>query len=166
MMYDSVFEGNSSAVGFPSGKGGRYALRTHMWLGMSSVGEHKEGVWEFFSFLLRDSFQRDLWIPVREDILIEKIDEEIDLVARKTMRFGFFDENGNESFIECSSPPAGLKDDILDVIDHIDCLSEYNEFVYSIVIDEASAYFDGTITAEEAADRIQSRVDIYISEQE
>ena len=40
----------------------------------------------------------------------------------------------------------------------------YNEDVAQIVLDEGTAYFEGKYTVYEAAERIQNRVTIYLSE--
>ena len=40
----------------------------------------------------------------------------------------------------------------------------YNEDISQIVLDEGAAFFNGTHTAEEAAERIQNRVTLYLSE--
>ena len=49
----------------------------------------------------------------------------------------------------------------------LSCSTIENSFpneLWSIIYEEASEYFAGNITAEEAAERIQNRSEIYVSE--
>ena len=48
---------------------------------------------------------------------------------------------------------------------NIDSPVQYDNKVYEIVEEEAQSYFEGKQTAQEAADMMQNRIQIYISEQ-
>lgn len=166
---DTLFRKKCTAVGFPSSKGGRYALFPYMSLGMASTSENKEGVWEFFSFLLRDEYQRELGdlyrcLSMRNDILKEYIVNSIQSAPDIQKAIVIYRENGQED-AECQPPSPDMESRAWDIINNIDCVAEYDEFIYSIVTDEAAAFFAGERSAEEAAEIIQSRVSIYVAEQ-
>ena len=52
-----------------------------------------------------------------------------------------------------------------DFILSIDSSVQYDNKIYEIVDEEAQSYFEGKQTAQEAADMMQNRIQIYISEQ-
>lgn len=167
---DTLFGKKCTVSGFPSSKGGRQALSPYMSLGMASTSENKEGVWEFFSFLLRDEYQRELGdlyrcVPLRNDILKECIADSIQNTPEKFKAIAILREDGPEETAECQPPSPDMESRAWDIINNIDCVAEYNEFIYSIVTDEAAAFFAGERSAEESAEIIQSRVSIYVAEQ-
>lgn len=69
------------------------------------------------------------------------------------------------------APPGGAKmtdedaQRFLALLNEIDNVAIYDETVLGIIDEEASAFFAGEKTAEETASIIQSRVQLYVSEQ-
>ena len=54
---------------------------------------------------------------------------------------------------------------VLDLINSTTRIYEYDEAIYDIIVDRASAFFSGSQTAQEAAKAIQSRAFLYVNEQ-
>ena len=57
-----------------------------------------------------------------------------------------------------------LKEEALDIIGRIDCVDSCDDALYELVLREATPFFQGGLTAEQAAENIQSKVSIYLSE--
>ncbi len=53
---------------------------------------------------------------------------------------------------------------VLNYLDTVNQIGNYNDSVRNIIFEEAAAYFSGQKTAAEVADIIQSRVQIYVNE--
>ena len=70
--------------------------------------------------------------------------------------------NGVEMALEPMKPEETAE--LIDYLYKLDSLCIYNETIYNIVMEEAAGFLEGQKTAEEVADVIQSRVEIYVSE--
>lgn len=115
------------------------------------------GCWEFLkSFLAMDYQQtvetQGLGIPIRRDAMTRSTEDEILLIA--------------QAYGVSEDAVADLEAQAIQTIETASIMSNGNEAVFSILQEEAQAYFAGDKTAEQAADNIQSRVSIYLAEQE
>lgn len=136
-----------SMIGYPTNvedsNGGRF--QPEYTLSISANSAMKEQIWEFFQMMLDEDAQENLYssLPVRK--------EAFDLFAKEAM-------NAN-TFI--------TQTDIDTIKNHIENIHESmysNEQIYNIIYEEAQAYFTGEKSAQDAADTIQSRVTLYLSE--
>ena len=157
-------------VGFPSDNGSGSALYPNLQLTMNSSSKVKEGCWEFMRYFLTDEYQKN--IDGAWPVSMTKMNE---LAEKSKKKPTYVDENGKEVEYddtwyvgdeEITIPP--MTDDevneILDFINSIDQVGNANEEVASIIYEEAEAFFSGQKSAEEVADIIQSRVQIYVNE--
>ena len=130
-------------IGFPAenGSGSFFACST-LHLGISSDSDKKELAWEFLKTALSSIYQEELanslYVPVRKDIMESRLQKE---VASKIVQ---------EQYLQMVSQPL--------------VFIGYNEEISEIILEEGEAYFSGQRTAEEAAERIQNRVTLYLSE--
>lgn len=138
---------------------------------MSANSKNKELCWEFMQSMLSDEYQESLeWsLPVSRKAFAK-------LAEEATKPETYIDENGKEveqpfyiwrgnEDIEIPQMPMSFADELEAYIDGITVYSYYDTQIYNIVDEETGMYFSGDQTAEKAAEMIQSRVTLYLSEQ-
>lgn len=161
-------------IGYPvaegaDGNGGCFSA--YNTLAMSANSEHKDIVWSFIESMLSDDYQNNLeWsLPVKRSAF-KKMAEE----AMKPLTYT--DENGKEveqdnviyrgdEEIKIPNMPQSYADEVEAYIDGIRVRNYYDDQIYNILTEESSMYFSGDQTAEKAAEMIQSRASLYLSEQ-
>jgi len=160
-------------VGYPTGmegsNGGKFM--PEYTISASSNSAFKDQVWEFCQQMLSEDAQESVeWtLPVRK--------EAFDKMAANALKPDTYtDEDGNEveipftiyrgdEEVEMPLPTQADIDGIKSYIENIKETFYYNEQIYNIVSEEAQKYFSGDQTSQAAADMIQSRASIYLSEQ-
>ena len=186
-MYEVVFNGDYSFIGFPQedgSVGSSFSLGNG--IAMSSTCKDKEGAW---------SFMRECLVPqyanVDEEYMIggynlstNKADFEkmVEMAMKKEYQL---DVNGNQVLDENGQPievpkySYGFNDLMVDVYattqeqydqfmalyNAIDSISTYDENIYNIVNEVAGGYFNGDKTVQDTAKQIQDRVTLYVNEQ-
>ncbi len=160
-----------SLVGLASmdekGNGGRFT--GFATVGMCRESLYKEEIWEFFKFCLseevQDSLQNDMIVgmPVNRASLAKYAQKALEEPDPSNGN-AFFDI-GNE---EIPLGPATQEemDFFLGYIEGIRSMDLSNNHISDIMDEEAQMFFAGDQTAEQAAQNIQSRVSLYLSEQE
>jgi len=161
---DGAYCGNAVTLGFPSVNNG-IAVSPYLNLGMSANSESKDGVWRFFEYLLSDEYQSDLRkaLPLKKNVLNARLESLIEK-ASGTSRVMGFDENTLVE-IPCSPPSSVQKEEALRILSRIDCVDYCDNELYDLALREATPFFEGGISAEKAAENMQSKVSIYLSEQ-
>ena len=159
-----------SLVGFPSDNGSGAAIYPNLQLTMSADSKVKDGCWEFIRYFLTDEYQKTVdsaW-PISKT----RIDELAEQAKKKPT---YTDENGKEVEYddtwyvgETEVIINPMTDDsvnkIVNYMESITQIGNYNDSIRNIINEEAAAYFSGQKTAAEVADIIQSRVQIYVNE--
>lgn len=180
---DQYFGGSCSYVGYPTRSGSGSVLMLSNGYAMSAGCENKEAAWEFLRMFLEPEYQRQQYnLPLRRDVLDEQIqaaaieyekdekgeyrlDEEGNRIPVSRGGMGMSDEYGNMVEFEL----YGLTDEQIDrfmkVIESADKSVDLNTRIYSIVREEASAFFAGQKSPEEVAKLIQTKVSLYLGEQ-
>lgn len=186
-MYEVVFNGDYSFIGFPQENG---SVGSSFSLGngiaMSSTCKDKEGAWSFMRECLMPQYAN-----VDEEYMIggynlstNKADFEkmVEMAMKKEYQL---DENGNQVLDENGQPievpkyTYGFNDLTVDVYattqeqydqfmalyNAIDSISTYDENIYNIVNEVAGGYFNGDKTVQDTAKQIQDRVTLYVNEQ-
>lgn len=168
VAWDKVFDGKTTLKGFPSSKGTGVSARAQIRVGVSAESEYQREALGFIDFLLSDEYQRvaemNQYLPVVDEKMEENILASIEEYTNEPLCLMQYDM-GVENILECSPPRESTFEDVRSLIDRIDRIDGADESVYAIIMDEAAAYFAGDKTAQEAAELIQSRVSIYVSEQ-
>ena len=168
---DAIFRGEPRFVGFPSDSGSGIALEPFLRLGMSSASPNKEAVWKFFRFLLSDGYlTREKWN--------ETPGESYCLMCIPTTRSAFdfrmsvwlenqlsvnASEYGNPDQEIVAGPETGAR--ILALTAQSSSLYEYDQALLDMILDAAGAYYAGDRSAEDVAKLIQSKANLYLSEQ-
>lgn len=168
------FDGPIVYKGFPTQDGGTgSAFTAEYQFGIRSTGENIEAAW---------SFVRTLLLPETQDHIAQTVGVGIPLrmdSIQKMMEEKQQDEQANYTIpSDIPFPPTpeqtsyfsrGLTqqecNDFMALILATDTMFRYDGAVYSIVFEEADAFYNGMRNAEEAAALIQSRVQTYLAEQ-
>ena len=130
-------------IGFPGdGEYGSFFDVDQLHFAISANSDKKDLAWEFIRLALTKKNQEmicDSWhLPIRQDVMDARIETVVGNVSDR------------QRFRQLIQKPLRFT-----------C---YNETLHQIVTEEGEAYLDGQRTAEEAAERIQNRVTLYLSE--
>ncbi len=179
-LCESLFNGPVSFVGHPRLDG---ACGSSFYIGSESVPiamttscKDKEGAWSFLRELLlpQESLPKTTEQLGRTYILsafpINRQDFESLAqlsMAEMEMRIGrsFSDESGNYFSVTFTPLTQAEYDQIMELYNAIDSLYAEDADVMDAVLSEAAVYFSGDISLDEAASRIQKRVQLYLDEQ-
>ena len=130
-------------IGFPTESGsGSFFECTTLHLGISANSQKKSLAWEFVKLAVSQETQQQLsrrmYMPVRRDAMEAQV------------KAAGSDEAVQRQYFQLVSQPL--------------VFIGYNADVAEIILEEGTACFDGKRTVEEAAERIQNRVTLYLSE--
>ncbi len=157
-------------VGFPGNEGTTGVIYPYIQMAISEDCEHPEEAWAFMRQFYTYEGQRDMGygLPVNLTVMDE-------WMAQAQEKPYWTDENGDkieydetywigdqEIIIEPLSAERAqeIKEYALSVTD----IYYFDSSIIDIIVEEASPFFAGQKTAEQAADIIQSRVQIYVNE--
>lgn len=155
-----------TAVGFPCDEGSGSTFEIDTGFAISSLN-NREGAWKFVRTLLLPDYQdyTDSF-SVRNDSQEKK--------AKKAMTPDperVFDPITLMGHMMLSSGVSGIGEPSREDIDKVNAVissavsvHKYNPTVNDIISEEAARYFSGAISSKEAAEAIQGRVQIYLSE--
>ena len=179
-MYNLMFEEDGvTPIGYPTsdGKPGVY-LSGNETYGISSQSANKDGAWKFMESLVSEETSIHSWgFPSRKNELEEMFKEACEPQYQ-------YDENGEIEKDAEGNPVQSPKttwgydnweaeiyaageeeiEGIRQLIEIARPLSRESEEIYSIIGEEAAPYFAGQKSAAEVAKIIQSRIQIYVSE--
>ena len=123
-------------------------------MGICRSSQQQELAWEFIRQALTAEYQRALaerwYLSVRGDIMEAQLQGEIVPLLPEDEENEALDEAVAEQYRRLVSQPL--------------VFIGYNEELSGIILEEGEAYFTGQRTVEEAAERIQNRVTLYLSE--
>ncbi|MFA9377721.1 MAG: ABC transporter substrate-binding protein [Lachnotalea sp.] len=172
-VYEAMYGEPITFIGYPSETGNGSAISSgNIIFGMSSKSKNKDGAWEFIRKFMMNDYQTssNLWgFPILKSALEAKLN------AAMTPEY-YEDETGKQA--EQSKTSWGYDDFNVDIyaatqeevdavknlIDNANGTYQYNSNMYSIISEEAAAYFSGQKTSKDVADVIQSRLQIYVNE--
>ena len=124
-------------------------------VGISSQSPNKEICWEFIKFMLKNA---SVDAPAGAPITMENgIPMYMPLLKEKIERV----QNSDEYPVKLTDEDA---ERFLTLLDTIDTIAEYDTNIVTIITSESGAFFNGDKTAEEVANLIESKVNIYLSE--
>lgn len=172
-MYNVLYGGNMVFKGFPCESKKGSAMIVDSGLAMSSKCKDKEGAWEFMSILLSEDYQRSSWFwgfPTNKAVFDEKVKEAMTPTT-------YVDDNGttveepkmewyvNNTPVTVYAMTEQEYDMFMDLLKDADRLMTYDSSIMQIISEEAGVFFAGQKTAQECANVIQSRVELYVNEQ-
>ncbi len=179
-VYEAQFGEPVTFVGYPTADGSAGCMMyADTRYGIVSKSDNKDGAWAFIeSYLTNDAGDRYSWgIPTRKELFEEMITE-------MTTPDYVLDENGEPMLDENGEPmisgTSSMSSDGWEYTYHTPTMEDaqvlrdlvavakpmgfMNEELTNILLEEVEAYFAGEKTVDEVANIIQSRAQIYISE--
>ncbi len=131
-------------------------------ISVSSQTNYKEEIRSFIDYMLSPEYQKTLsWeMPVNRNVFREKGAEAVN----STEEYEKYYYLASEEF-EIGYPTQEEIDRMEAYIDGLSRSRTYDESIYEIVYEEADMFLKGDQSAQQAADMIQSRVSLYLSEQ-
>lgn len=183
-MYNEIFQGDYTCIGFPTvdGKSG-HALMASEAYGITTKSGKKEGAWEFLEGILTEEESENAWhsgFPTMKSKLEEMAKKAVtpDYVTDENGEI-MKDENG-EAIISSGTSSVGYEDGWSytyrqttqeEVDKAMELMNEakpvnYNgdDEISKIITEEAEAFFKGQKSVDEVAGIIQNRINIYVGE--
>lgn len=165
-LLNSCFSGEAQFVGFPTGSGSGFGIAPCERLGMSASSLHKEGVWEFFRFLLSyDAARTFIGLPSAEPVYTKALDKVIAKAVENLPSAWGASSGGPVEFSGTPVEAEAMRAQVNAMLEKADCIAVCDSTVLDIVAGCAQAYFQGGKPVEEVVREIQSKVGIYLSEQ-
>ncbi|MCH5349418.1 MAG: extracellular solute-binding protein [Oscillospiraceae bacterium] len=169
--YERGYFGDTvTTVGFPSvsGEPGS-AIFVNSGFAISARSDDPDGAWQFVRTLLLPEFQNETGdFPVRVSALENKAKKEMNVSDEDSyspiISMGDWSLSSTKFISEIGKPAKEDIDRINALVTSVSRLELYNSTIREIVNEEASAYFAGSRSAEQAAELIQNRVKLYLNE--
>jgi len=161
LSFKAWFGGEIIFKGHPAENREGNSVYLHSNKAISANCKDVDAAWEFLRIFFSEDYQRKMntWtFPVNNTIFEEKLED----AMKPTGIFTYTAEDKRVS-IDPLSPKDILM--IKEVVNNINQIKSIDDVVWNIINESATDYFNGIITAEDAARIIQNRVSIYISEQ-
>lgn len=168
--------GDYTFIGFPGGSGeaagsGAGALiRGENLMALSAVSENREGAWDFARYYLTEEYQKSLEssLPVSRQIFEEWAREE-------TLCPYYMDESGEKVEYDLNLYQDGKNvvvlpldqrqlEDMITYVESVTAIPFEDTYVLNIINEELGSYFSDQKGAEDVAAVIQSRVQLYVQE--
>ncbi len=178
--YPEMFQTPVTYIGYPTTEGSGCIADCSGALALSAQSANKEAAWEFIEYHLeRQSDSKAVWgFSTRKSVLDRQMEEAM------TVSY-YLDDEGNPILDADGNPiPYGdnivmLDDDewltlhtpteeemqfVMELIESASKVQGTNSKITEMILEEAQSFFQGQKSAEEVADIIQSRVQLYMDE--
>ena len=181
MMYDAMFGGEATFIGFPTESGtGNMLYFSDSGYAMSSKCANKDAAWQFLRQFFTEEYQskRSWAFPSNKAAFDKKLTEAMTPEYEKDAEGNFIlDENGEKIeviqgswgwgsiTVEMRAINQQEADRILELINTTTKSYKSDESILEIVREEAAAFFEGQKSAEDVAKLIQSKATLYVNEQ-
>lgn len=177
----AMFHEPITAIGYPSANANGVRVYGFDAVCISETSANKEAAWSFIETLLAEKVQEDerKWsFPVRissfEKELAEVMEPDyiydgngdimLDADGNPMERSNHIYRWGDGYEVSVGAMTQEEAEGVRRVIGQIDGVYEYDGGIMEIILEETAPYFDGQKSAEEVADIIQSRVQLYLHE--
>ncbi len=172
-VYNQNFGEDIEFIGFPTDKGTGSVISTDVSYAISAKSVAIDEAWKIVRYNLTDDYFGDTnnyyyGLPIREDILKQKIEDStkrpywVDEEGNKNEYDDYITINGEEVISEPFSQQ--MADKIYDFITSVTKTRYYNDEINNIISEEAAPFFAGQKSASDVANIIQSRIQIYVNE--
>ncbi len=165
-VLEGMHEGKVKFIGFPVPEGSGIRISPINSMGMSERSDHKEGVWEFFAYLYAEEptaggtgFSR-YSLPITKS----KLEEICQEAVNPDGNIGSSSWGYDDFSVDITASTQEQVTQFKELIQSAQSLPSYDDELNNIIYEETASYFEGQKTAQEVADVIQSRVEIYVSE--
>ena len=172
----SNFGGDITYIGFPVPEGVGSVIMPNMEVAISSKSKLKGACWDFINYLLSDDFLNEFAysFPIKRSVLEQRMAEAMDpanyggggpILYKDAVDYDIGIPEGEEPDNYWSKPVSQEQaDKINELISSVSSVYRSLDDVMAIIEEEAGAYFSGQKSVQTVADIIQSRAQIYVSE--
>lgn len=161
-------------VGIPSNDGVGAQLVINNCFAIMADSANKEAAWEFINMFFEEDYVKEsiYSIPALKTVFEQKLDETmekpyyIDSDGKKHEYENTYFIQGSDEEIKLPQLSQEERDEFEEYILSAKSKSTfYNANVYKMIDEEAEKYFNGECSAEDAANKMQNRISILLSEQ-
>lgn len=157
-------------IGFPAENKNGSAINYSLNFALSAKSKHKDAAWDFIRYYLTDEYQE----TITYNFPISK--EHVAKLAETAKQKPFYlDENGNKVEYDQTYYLNGVEividpitdaeiEQVMNLLESVNQVVAYDESLINIITEEAESFFSGQKSAADVAAIIQSRVQIYVSE--
>lgn len=180
--YEQWFNGDYTFIGFPttSGTGSMFTLSGGNYA-MSATSEYKDAIWQFLREFFTEDYQDEQYsLPSNRKVFEAKLEEACTVEYQKDNdgnylldengekipieKYGIYNsETGEYEYVYAMSEELAAK--VTALVENTTKLANYDDSIYSIVSEQAAAYFADQKSAEEVAKLVQSKANIFVNEQ-
>lgn len=180
--YTEFLGGEITYIGYPttSGTGNMVSLDGSGYA-MSAKSQYKDVIWQFLRQFFTKEYIEDIYtLPCRIDVFEEKAKEATTVTYQQdddgnylldddgekipVVRYTMWNNTTGEAE-EIYALDADQVAQIRNLIETTTKAADYDDSIFDIVSEQATAFFEGQKTAEDVARLIQSKANIYVNEQ-
>jgi ABC-type glycerol-3-phosphate transport system substrate-binding protein len=162
MRYDlDTLADDLTFIGIPGVEGNGAVLSTSSGYAISAQSPYQDVAWQFLSTMLTEDYAENKVYNL--SVLKSYLAKQAEAAQEKPY---YIDDDGNKVEYSDTALTQAQVDRLLDIIDNVEGRYTYDDDLMEIVLDESAAYFAGQKTAADVANLIQSRVQIYLDEQQ
>ena len=183
---DWLFSDNAVMKGWPccQGTGISVSFDISVRLGISAYSQCKEGAWDFIRYYVGLDWMEE-WVSLHPDYPGSKSPASLpglpinrkrfEEVLEQSMVQQYFEDTGKLVPLEQGDPERGIPDYYANTKEHVERLRQIvamadrrelpgGSVINQIIAEEISGYKAGVLTAEQTAEKIQNRVQLYLNE--
>ena len=166
---DWLFSGNMAFKGFPCSSGTGVAVRLFDGMGINENSGQREGAWDFLKFYVEGSWAtEEPWMIIGFPLDRQAFEKTMDLSMVQEYRDGEPIPKNANSDAEGPAIYAATEEEVAkakELVGLADRRMEPSSVISQIIDEEVSGYSSGSLTAEQTAEKIQNRVQLYLDEQ-
>ena len=158
-------------IGFPTSAENGSVLNIYQSYAISAKSDKVEGAWDFIKYFLTEDYQSTISydLPIRKSCLEKMAQEAMNkpyYMDEETGEKVEYDDTYWLNNEEIVIPPMTQEevDEVLEFVYSVNRKSSYNTELNNIISEEAESFFEGQKSAEDVAKIIQSRAQLFISE--
>lgn len=163
-QYDRLGE-PTTFIGYPSENGSGSLVDSYSAAAISSTCQAKGTAWSFLRSLLSEEVQSSPLLEAGYPILKSSLEKQIEQTKEAS---GWIMSSSADGEIIENFELRGATDEEVEtfqnLIDSVDKAVTWDEQISRIITEEAGAYFNNSKTAEEVADIVENRINVYVSE--
>lgn len=165
-LYTVVFGGELTYIGYPTSEGSGALLSLNNLYGITNNCENPEAAWEFV---------REFYLPEDEDddsysygFSVRKDEFDKDCAAMmEESEYGSYSWGWGSYEVQIQPATQEQVDQLKELVNGTTAVSgAFSDDMMNLILEEAAYYFSGEQTAADVAAKIQSRMEIYLSETE
>lgn len=165
---DNIYNGRAQFVGFPAEASGGAAVVPSALFGVSVSSSNKDGAIDFVRFALSDIVQANRLLASDFPVVEQSLRDRLEIYKERYQKLPevLYSYDGN-AIVEINGvmPVEDAEACVLSMIAKADLLAAYDNSLIDIVLRECQPYFAGNINVEQTIENIQSKAQIYVSEQ-